>query len=300
MTKQIIAQALTNDESAVVFIVHGNSNYEIVLYHLQNKQSQLLFTTTHAIEQFIYISDSIYFICNEELLQLSFTTKLVNVLTKASMINPYNAQTFIYEQKGQLISYDVATKCNTVLVTNVEKMYRTAGEMLLYKKDEELVYMCNGIQMPFAVQYDIESAALSFDGQYIAFFHNNENERHLYVYDLQQRIVQNMTELLGEMIGYNGPKLVHAQGVEVPAWTETNAFYFLVTANDETRLYYGDLYGTLLPASPEEEYIYTYTIANSGNWAITAVLTKQQMLACYELDITNGNKMEILDDNKGS
>lgn len=293
MTKQIIAQTLTNDESAVVFIVHENKNYEILLFHLQNKQSQVLYTTTHPIEQVVYFSDSLYFICNDALQQVSFTTQQVNVLTKASMLNPYNAQTFIYEQDGQLIGYDVATKCTTVLVTGIEKMYRTAGEMLLYKKDGELVYMCNGIQEPFAVQHDIESAALSFDGQYIAFFSSNKNGRHFYVYDLQQRIIQNMTDLLGETIGYNGPTLVQAPVFEIPTWTETNAFYFLVTANDETRLYYGDLYGTLLPASPEEEYIYAYTIANSGNWAITAVLTKQQKMVCYELDITTGNEMEI-------
>ncbi|MER1998541.1 MAG: hypothetical protein ABS882_02110 [Lysinibacillus sp.] len=294
MTKQIIAQALTNDENAVIFIVHENQNYQIVLYQLHSKLSHVLFTTTYPVKQFVNFSDSIYFICNEEILQLLLTTQETNVITKATMLNSYNSQAFIYEQKGQVFSYNVATKCHTQLVTDIEKMYRTAGEMVLYKKNEEIVYMCDGKEQRFPVQCDIESVALSFDGQYMAFFNENEQGRHFYIYDLQEHIVQNMTELLGETIGYNGPELAQLHACEMPAWTEMNAFYFLVTANDETRLYYGDLYGTLLPASPEDEYIYSYTISNSGNWAVTSVLTKQHKMKCYKLDITTGNEMEII------
>lgn len=290
MEHQFIQLSLTADEQQLIYLRYNNSSYTLGRYDINDKKSSLLYTTTNMIKQFVLLSESVVFLENTQLKQLLLQDNQVTTLFPATTISTYDDTSFIYEQNGELYAYRSDTRSTQQIAINAQ-LIPTKGALVVYRKEQELFYW-NGEQHMQLPNVQVESAALSFDKKYIALFCKEEFDRHFYVYDIEEATMQNMTAMLGDPIGYEGPVLQQAV-VEIPVWTETNAFYFLVTANDEVRLYYGDLYGTLLPASPEEQLIYVYTVAKSGNWAISGLKTKQGLEKLVLLDITSGNEMGI-------
>ena len=291
MSKQTLQLLLTADEQHIIIVSQNKRYIEIRRYNLQHNEATKLYETTNIISHVVRCEDVLLFVENNELqrVQISDGTKIT--MNEATSVWSYDEQSFVYVAQGNIYKQTLHSMEATLLANDIDRVVPSKGAFILYEKQGKLHFIgnCETSVLPLLA---IESAASSFDGQYIALYSMAPGERHFYVYDVQMNILQNMTELLGEQIGYTGEPLSQAI-IELPVWTETNAFYFLVCANDEVRLYYGDLYGTLLPASPEEQQIYTYAIAKSGNWAITALKTNDEQYKILSLDITTGENLEI-------
>lgn len=282
----MIQPILTSDESGMICILQRQRNMVLVTYNFETQAVHTLYETTEQITSFAELKETYIVLQNEQLVQISKATLQTTVVGQAQQIQQYQPSGFVYVNNGECFEVKDGKETS---IGQIEYLYKTVGAFYMYKKDSRVFYRLDGQSYELTLDFELESAALSFDGQYIAMFGQQYSRRQLFVYDIEQQIVQNMTEMLGEAIGFNAKPY----SVEAPSWTETNAFYFLVNANKEVRLYYGDLYGTLLPASPEEERIYAYTVEKSGNWAVTAALTVENMNKYAQLDITTGIEMEI-------
>ena len=286
MDNQIIHPILTSDESGMICILQRQQSMVLVTYNFETQAVHTLYETTEQVTSFAELKEAYLVLHNEQLVQISKATLQSTVFGQAQQIQKFEPSGFVYVNNGECFEVKDDKETN---IGQIECLYKTVGAFYMYKKDCRVFYQLDGQSYELSLDFELESAALSFDGQYIAMFGQQFGMRQLFVYDIEQQIVQNMTEMLGESIGFDAKPY----SVEAPSWTETNAFYFLVNANKEVRLYYGDLYGTLLPASPEEERIYAYTVSKSGNWAITAALTMENMKKYAQLDITTGLELEI-------
>ena len=142
-------------------------------------------------------------------------------------------------------------------------------------------------------------ATFSLDNRYIAYVGNDatyQNATHtqLYVYDTETKLIQNLTEMLDAPVGDLAVADVQ-QGVHAPAvvWTETNALYFQLSTMGDVRLYYADLDGSIFPASPEGEHIYSYDVARSGNWALITASNPTFPGELLYFDITTGERRQL-------
>ncbi len=147
-------------------------------------------------------------------------------------------------------------------------------------------------------------AVYSYDNRYIAYTgsdasYKNATHTKVYVYDTATGLTQQLTEMLDAPVGDLAVADVQ-QGVEAPAvvWTETNALYFQLSAMGDVRLYYADLEGSIFPASPEGEHIYSYDVARSGNWALAAISNPTFPGELFYLDITTGERRQLTNFNE--
>lgn len=142
-------------------------------------------------------------------------------------------------------------------------------------------------------------AMFSLDNRYIAYVgsdstYKNATHTQLYVYDTETKLTQNITEMLDAPVGDLAVADVQ-QGIDTPAvvWTETNALYFQLSTMGDVRLYYADLDGSIFPASPEGEHIYSYDVARSGNWALITASNPTSPGELFYFDITTGERRQL-------
>ena len=147
-------------------------------------------------------------------------------------------------------------------------------------------------------------AAYSYDNRYIVYTgsdasYKNATHTKVYVYDTATGLTQQLTEMLDAPVGDLAVADVQ-QGVDAPAvvWTETNALYFQLSTMGDVRLYYADLEGSIFPASPEGEHIYSYDVARSGNWALAAISNPAFPGELFYLDITTGERRQLTNFNE--
>ncbi len=144
----------------------------------------------------------------------------------------------------------------------------------------------------------------SYDNRYIAYSgsdasYKNATHNNIYIYDRETGLTQQLTEMLDAPVGDLAVADVQ-QGVEAPGvvWTETNALYFQLSTMGDVRLYYADLEGSIFPASPEGEHIYSYDVARSGNWAIAAISNPVFPGELFFLDIASGERRQLTNFNE--
>lgn len=144
----------------------------------------------------------------------------------------------------------------------------------------------------------------SYDNRYIAYVgsdasYKNATHHNVYVYDRETGLTQQLTEMLDAPVGDLAVADVQ-QGVEAPGvvWTETNALYFQLSTMGDVRLYYADLEGSIFPASPEGEHIYSYDVARSGNWGIAAISNPVFPGELFFLDIASGERRQLTNFNE--
>ncbi len=139
----------------------------------------------------------------------------------------------------------------------------------------------------------IRHVAFSFSDQYISYVGQETTcgaatFPAVFVYDQVLNTTQNVTEMLDAPVGdYSVTERPTWQQI---AWTETDALYFPLSVMGDVRLYYADLYGSIFPASPEEEHIMDFSMARSGNWGIAVISNPIMPERLAFLDITTGER----------
>ena len=148
------------------------------------------------------------------------------------------------------------------------------------------------------------NVAYSYDNRYIAYIgsdasYKNATHNNVYIYDTETGLTQQLTEMLDAPVGDLAVADVQ-QGVDAPGvvWTETNALYFQLSTMGDVRLYYADLEGSIFPATPEGEHIYSYDVARNGNWALAAISNPAFPGEVFFLDITTGERRQLTNLNE--
>ena len=119
-------------------------------------------------------------------------------------------------------------------------------------------------------------AAYSKDGRYLAFVGSNrtfENATHsnIYVYDLQAKTVESLTEGLDAPVGDYVVADVQ-QGASAPSvvWTKDKHLYFQLSTQGDVRIYAAALDGQIYPVTGENEHVYGYSVnADATTLAVT-------------------------------
>ncbi|MEK5040696.1 S9 family peptidase [Sporosarcina sp. FSL K6-3457] len=142
-------------------------------------------------------------------------------------------------------------------------------------------------------------ARFSYDDQYIAFVgsdrtYQNATHGDLYVYDMQQETLVNLTESIDAPVG-DYSVADHQQGASAPAavWTQDNQLYFQLSTMGDVQLYFATLEGEVYPASPDNEHVYGYDVSADGAFALVAVSNAINPGELYKQSITTGERQAL-------
>jgi len=193
-----------------------------------------------------------------------FTLQAVSNDGKKLVIGVNCKENLDYEFRQPLYLVDVATKDETILI------------------DEEGYY---------------GGASFSLDDRYIAFTgadraYENATHSNLFVFDTEDGTRMNLTDGIDAPVG-DQAVADFQQGISAPAvvWTQGNYLYFQLSTMGDVRLYFASLDGAVYPASPENEYIYGYSVSQSGDFALIAVSDAVNPGELYKYIITTGERV---------
>ena len=147
-------------------------------------------------------------------------------------------------------------------------------------------------------------AAFSFDDTKLAFVgseaaYKNATHTELYVYEIESGSRQILTEGIDAPIG-DYVVADHQQGANHPdvVWTKDNHLYFPVSVMGDVRLYAASLEGEMYPATGEDEHVYGFDVAKSGEFALLAVSNPTHVGELYIQTITTGERKTLTSFNE--
>lgn len=147
-------------------------------------------------------------------------------------------------------------------------------------------------------------ASFSYDNQYIAFVGANrtfQNATHaeVYVYNTQTGLKEILTEGIDAPVGdYAGGDLQQGSSAPNVVWTKDNHLYFQLSSMGDVRLYFASLEGELYPATPENEHVYGYDIANDGTFALGTISNSVFPGELFRLNLTTGERKALTSFNE--
>lgn len=254
----------------------------------------------------------IAFILNSQLIVVTIATAKV-VKCPLQQISQFEWETeitlYVTANEETLYRWSLQGEIKLFLEQASIEGYSSARQMAVVKRNQKLfaVQISNGeageLQEVTLQAGNYVQVAFSFTGQYVAYISEVEHkkERHVFVYDFETGITQNLTEMLDVYAGdAMSPQFNSEQGIKEIQWIETDALYFLLSIDGDVRLYYADLYGSLFPASPENEHIMSYSVAQSGNWALYVANEPLLEARLDWFDITTGEGRTIVSEQTSS
>ncbi len=147
-------------------------------------------------------------------------------------------------------------------------------------------------------------AVFSFDDAHIAFVghsraYQNATHSEVHIYNVESKTVQCLTEGIDAPIG-DYVVADHQQGAEAPGvvWTKDGHLYFQISTEGDVRLYFASLDGAVYPATPENEHVYGYDVAQDGSFALATISNPVAPGELYKLDISAGEREALTDANK--
>lgn len=142
-------------------------------------------------------------------------------------------------------------------------------------------------------------AAFSFDDSKLAFVGSdasfkNATHTELYVYDIESGSRQILTEGIDAPVG-DYVVADTQQGANAPSvvWTKDDHLYFQVSTMGDVRLYAASLEGEMYPATGDDEYIYGYDVAKSGEFALVTVSNPTSIGELYVQTIATGERQAL-------
>jgi len=147
-------------------------------------------------------------------------------------------------------------------------------------------------------------AVFSFDDKKLAFVgseaaYKNATHTELYVYDIETNSREILTEGIDAPVG-DYVVADHQQGPGAPSviWTENNQLYFQVSTMGDVRLYVASLDGEMYPATGENEHVYGYDVAQSGEFALVTVSNPTSIGELYLHTIATGERQTLTSFNQ--
>ena len=146
--------------------------------------------------------------------------------------------------------------------------------------------------------------AFSFDDTKLAFVgsdsaYKNATHTELYVYDLETGARQILTEGIDAPVG-DYVVADSQQGADAPSvvWTQDNHLYFQLSTMGDVRLYVATLEGEMYPATGDDEHIYGYDVAKSGEFALVTVSNSTEIGELYVQTIATGERQALTSFNE--
>ncbi|MCZ8537525.1 S9 family peptidase [Paenisporosarcina quisquiliarum] len=147
-------------------------------------------------------------------------------------------------------------------------------------------------------------AAFSLDDKKLAFVgseaaYKNATHTELYVYDIDSGTREILTEGIDAPVG-DYVVADTQQGANAPSvvWTKDNHLYFQVSTMGDVRLYAASLEGEMYPATGEDEYIYGYDVAKSGEFALLTLSNPTHIGELYIQTIATGERQALTSFNE--
>jgi dipeptidyl aminopeptidase/acylaminoacyl peptidase len=90
------------------------------------------------------------------------------------------------------------------------------------------------------------------------------------------------------------------QGADAPSvvWTQDNHLYFQLSTMGDVRLYVATLEGEMYPATGDDEHIYGYDVAKSGEFALVTVSNSTEIGELYVQTIATGERQALTSFNE--
>ena len=147
-------------------------------------------------------------------------------------------------------------------------------------------------------------ATFSSDDKLVAFVgsesaYRNATHTELYVFDVESGTRQILTEGLDAPVG-DYVVADHQQGASAldVVWTKDNHLYFQVSVMGDVRLYAASLEGEMYPATGEDEHVYGYDVAKTGEFALLTVSNSTHVGELYLQTIATGERKALTTFNK--
>lgn len=142
-------------------------------------------------------------------------------------------------------------------------------------------------------------AAFSFDDAKLAFVgsegaYKNATHSELYVYDIESGSREVLTDGIDAPVG-DYVVADHQQGSNAPSvvWTKDNHLYFQVSTMGDVRLYAASLEGEMYPATGDDEHVYGYDVAKSGEFALVTISNPTKVGELYLHTIATGERQAL-------
>jgi dipeptidyl aminopeptidase/acylaminoacyl peptidase len=147
-------------------------------------------------------------------------------------------------------------------------------------------------------------ASFSYDDKKLAFVgsewtYKNATHTELYVYDIESESRQVLTEGIDAPVG-DYVVADHQQGANATSvvWTKDNHLYFQVSTMGDVRLYAASLEGEMYPATGEDEHVYGYDVAKSGEFALVTISNPTKIGELYLHTIATGERLALTSFNE--
>lgn len=147
------------------------------------------------------------------------------------------------------------------------------------------------------VAFSFDDSKLAFVGSEAAY--KNATHTQLYVYDIESGTREILTEGIDAPVG-DYVVADTQQGANAPSvvWTKDNHLYFQVSTMGDVRLYAASLEGEMYPATGEDEYIYGYDVAKSGEFALITLSNPTHIGELYLQTIATGERQALTSFNE--
>ena len=150
-----------------------------------------------------------------------------------------------------------------------------------------------GIGMFYQISWSSNSRFLTFLGSKREF--QNATQAKLWLYDLAQ---QQLTCVTSDFDAHIGDCMIgdFLQGVVAPhvQWLADNeSFYFQVTDQGSTAIYFGNLAGELYPAILDDQYVYGFSLDAKRDKAIVAISTPTNPGDLFYINLQTGEKEQL-------
>jgi dipeptidyl aminopeptidase/acylaminoacyl peptidase len=145
--------------------------------------------------------------------------------------------------------------------------------------------------------FSLDDSKLAFVGSEAAY--KNATHTELYVYDIESGTREILTEGIDAPVG-DYVVADTQQGANAPSvvWTKDNHLYFQVSTMGDVRLYAASLEGEMYPATGEDEYIYGYDVAKSGEFALLTLSNPTHIGELYIQTIATGERQALTSFNE--
>ncbi|CAM4060376.1 S9 family peptidase [Lederbergia lenta] len=232
-----------------------------------------------------YKSDASGFINPEEFSQIAIVnldTEEVEQVTQGQL----HFQLGTWSPNGKYIAYIADTSEDTDF-SFVSDVY------LLEVKTKETYKLTESTGMFYHTSWSPNSRYLTFVGSEREY--ENATHAKLFIYDLEKSITICMTSEFDAPVGdfVVGDFL---QGVTAPKvqWLEDNhSFYFQVTDQGNTSIYFGNLSGELYPAINDNQYVYGFSLDPKNDKAVVGISNSTEPGDLYFIHLSTGEKERL-------
>ncbi|MCA1030953.1 S9 family peptidase [Bacillus timonensis] len=276
------------DGSKILFATSLNASEKVTDVEKKKGEDKDKKLEPMVVERIRYKSDAVGFLDdkNQHLALITIETGEVEQLTEGN--TDYTAGCWSPDGERITFTADVSDDADYNLIADVFIM------TLSDKKIEKVTNSDGGFS----------NITWSPDGQYLAFLgHKKEflgaTLSRIWVASIETKEISCLTENWDVQIGDVAIGDFHSGSVNPGVvWTkDSKGFYFLMSDQGNTGVYYGSLEGEMYPVLFEDQHVYGLSVNGETHKAVVAISTPTHPGDLYYIDFTNGESKQLTNVN---